>query len=59
MSAQRERARAGASFGLTTGDDALAIYQRLSAELPKIEFVGQTTLAAPGTILAMVREGAA
>ena len=57
MSAQRERARAGASFGLTTGDDALAIYQRLSAELPKIEFVGHGTLAAPGTILAMVRDG--
>src|SRR5438876_1853936 len=44
MSAQRERARAGASFGLTTGDEALAIYQRLSAELPKIEFVGYSTL---------------
>ena len=57
MSAQRERARAGASFGLTSGADALAIYQRLSTELPKIEFVGYTTLAAPGTLLAMVREG--
>jgi alanyl-tRNA synthetase len=57
MSAQRERARAGASFALTTGADAQAIYQRLSSELPKIEFVGQSTLAAPGTILAMVREG--
>jgi alanyl-tRNA synthetase len=57
MSAQRERARAGASFGLTTGADALAIYQRLSAELPKIEFVGQATLSSPGTILAMVRDG--
>jgi len=57
MSAQRERARAGASFALTSGADAQAIYQRLSAELPKIEFVGQTTLAAPGTILAMVRDG--
>jgi alanyl-tRNA synthetase len=57
MSAQRERARAGASFGLTTGADALAIYQRLSAELPKIEFVGQQTLSAPGTVLAIVRDG--
>ena len=57
MSAQRERARAGATFGLTTGADALAIYQRLSAELPKIEFVGYRTLTAPGTVLAMVREG--
>jgi alanyl-tRNA synthetase len=57
MSAQRERARAGASFGLTTGADALAIYQRLSAELPKIEFVGYQTLSAPGTVLALVRDG--
>jgi alanyl-tRNA synthetase len=57
MSAQRERARAGASFGLTSGADAVAIYQRLSAELPKIEFVGYDTLASPGTILAMVRDG--
>jgi alanyl-tRNA synthetase len=57
MTAQRERARAGASFGLTAGADAVAIYQRLSAELPKIEFVGQQSLSAPGTILAMVREG--
>jgi alanyl-tRNA synthetase len=57
MRAQRERARAGASFGLTSGADALAIYQRLSAELPRIEFVGQQTLSAPGTILALVREG--
>ena len=57
MTAQRERARAGASFGLTSGADALAVYQRLSAELPKIEFVGQHSLAAPGTILALVRDG--
>ncbi|MBM4442188.1 MAG: alanine--tRNA ligase [Candidatus Rokubacteria bacterium] len=57
MSAQRERARAGASFGLTSGADAVAVYQRLSSELPKIEFVGQQTLSAPGTILAIVRDG--
>ncbi len=57
MRAQRERARARASFGLTTGADATAIYQRLSAELPKIEFVGYQALAAPGTVLALVREG--
>jgi alanyl-tRNA synthetase len=57
MSAQRERARAGASFGLTSGADAVAIYQRLSAELPKIEFVGQHTLTSSGTVLAMVRDG--
>ena len=57
MGAQRERARAGASFGLTAGADAVAIYQRLSSELPKIEFVGQQTLTSPGTILALVRDG--
>jgi alanyl-tRNA synthetase len=57
MSAQRERARAGASFGLTAGADATAIYQRLSAELPKIDFVGYEGLSAPGTVLAMVRDG--
>ena len=57
MGAQRERARAGASFGLTSGADAVAIYQRLSSELPKIEFVGQQTLSAPGTVLALVRDG--
>jgi alanyl-tRNA synthetase len=57
MSAQRERARAGASFGLTAGADAVAVYQRLSAELPKIEFVGQQTLTSSGTILAMVKDG--
>jgi alanyl-tRNA synthetase len=57
MNAQRERARAGASFGLTTGEEAVAIYHRLSAELPKIEFVGYQTLSAPGTVLALVRDG--
>jgi alanyl-tRNA synthetase len=57
MSAQRERARAGASFALASGDEAVAIYQRLSSELPKIEFVGYDTLSAPGTILAIVRDG--
>jgi alanyl-tRNA synthetase len=56
MNAQRERARAGASFGLTTGADAVAIYQRLSADLPKIEFVGYDSLTSPGTILAIVRD---
>jgi alanyl-tRNA synthetase len=57
MEAQRERARAGAAFGLTEGAEAAAIFQRLSAELPKIDFVGHETLAAPARILAMVRDG--
>jgi alanyl-tRNA synthetase len=57
MEAQRERARARAAFG---GDDdgvAAGLYQRLSAELPRIEFVGYDTLASPARILAMVSEG--
>jgi alanyl-tRNA synthetase len=57
MEAQRERARAGASFGLTDGAQATAIYQRLSAELPAIEFVGYQQLASPAKILAIVRGG--
>ncbi|MBI3635290.1 MAG: alanine--tRNA ligase [Candidatus Rokubacteria bacterium] len=55
MAAQRARARAGASFGLTEGAEAAAIYQRLSAELPTIDFVGKETLTAPGKILVIVR----
>jgi alanyl-tRNA synthetase len=56
MEAQRERARAGAAFGLTEGAEAIALYQRLSAELPRIEFVGHDTLAAPARVLAMVKD---
>jgi alanyl-tRNA synthetase len=55
MQTQRERARAGATFG--AGDaaaDATAIYQRLGAELPAIEFVGYDTLTTPARILAIV-----
>src|SRR6266513_1767383 len=55
MQTQRERARAGATFG--AGDataEATAIYQRLGAELPAIEFVGYDTLTAPARILAIV-----
>jgi alanyl-tRNA synthetase len=57
MNAQRERARAGAAFGLTEGGEATALYQRLSAELPKIDFVGQQTLTAPATVLVIIRNG--
>jgi alanyl-tRNA synthetase len=57
MEAQRERARAGASFGLAEGAEATAIYQRLGAELPAIEFVGHGQLASPAKILAIVRAG--
>jgi len=54
MEAQRERARAKATFG--AGDDAegAAVYQRLAADIPPVEFVGYETLASPARILAMV-----
>jgi alanyl-tRNA synthetase len=57
MNAQRERARASAAFGADAGAEAGAVYQRLSAELPSVEFVGYDTLAAPARILAMVAAG--
>jgi alanyl-tRNA synthetase len=57
MEAQRERARAGATFG--SGDDAAAaVYQRLGAEVPATEFVGFDTLSSPARILAIVEAGA-
>ncbi len=55
MEAQRERARAQASFG---GDDeageSLGLYQKLSAEIPAVTFVGYETLSSPATIMALV-----
>jgi alanyl-tRNA synthetase len=58
MEAQRERARAGASFSAADGGErAAAIYQRLSAELAKPQFLGYTQLATPARILAMVADG--
>jgi alanyl-tRNA synthetase len=54
MDAQRDRARAGATFAADEGEGA-AVYQRLSAELPAVEFVGYQTLTSPARILAMVR----
>src|SRR5207244_280130 len=55
--AQRERARAGAAFGGDGDAAAGGLYQRLSAELPRIEFVGYEALASPARVLAMVSEG--
>jgi alanyl-tRNA synthetase len=57
MSAQRDRARAGAAFG--AGDDAegARLYQQLVAEVPAVEFVGYETLMAPGRVLALVNVG--
>ncbi|HZB22283.1 MAG TPA: alanine--tRNA ligase, partial [Gaiellaceae bacterium] len=57
MNAQRGRARAGAAFGATDGGESKALYQKLSADLPTIDFVGQQTLAAPAKVLAIVRDG--
>jgi len=58
MEAQRARARAGASFGAVDGGErAVAIYQQLSAELAKPQFLGYTQLATPARILAMVADG--
>jgi alanyl-tRNA synthetase len=60
MEAQRDRARASATFG--TGGaredgDGASVYQALSAELPRPEFLGYETLTAPARILAMVAGG--
>ncbi len=55
MEAQRERARAGATFGAGDESESTAVYQRLTGELPAVEFVGYETLTAPARILAMVR----
>ena len=54
MEAQRERARAGGAFQAGGDDRSVAIYQRLSAELPKPVFLGYGALTAPARILAMV-----
>jgi alanyl-tRNA synthetase len=56
MESQRARARAGASFGAGDDDgaDRSGVYQRLSTELPPVEFVGYDTLTSPARILALV-----
>jgi alanyl-tRNA synthetase len=59
MDAQRERARAGASFGVAQpeGDGALEIYRQLSSQIGKPEFLGYTQLATPARVLALVGQG--
>ncbi len=62
METQRERARASATFGAGdvgggAGDESAAVYQTLSAEIPKAEFLGYEALTAPARILAMVAGG--
>jgi alanyl-tRNA synthetase len=55
MTAQRDRARAGGTFSAGDESESTAIYQRLSSELPSVEFVGYDALTTPARILAMVR----
>jgi alanyl-tRNA synthetase len=57
MEAQRTRARAGGAFEAGEEGEGTAVYQRLSAEIPAVEFVGYDTLTTPARILAMVRGG--
>jgi alanyl-tRNA synthetase len=57
MEAQRTRARAGGAFEAGEESEGAAVYQRLSAELPAVQFVGYETLTTPARILAMVRGG--
>jgi len=56
MTAQRERARAGATFG-AAGDEGAAAFQALATELGTVTFLGYDTQAAPARILAMVLGG--
>jgi alanyl-tRNA synthetase len=57
MGAQRERARASAAFGTTEEAEAGRLYQTLSAEIPRVDFVGYDTLTSPARILALIDVG--
>jgi alanyl-tRNA synthetase len=59
MEAQRERARAKATFGADeSAADSVALYQQIGGSLARPQqFVGYETLTAPATILAMVANG--
>src|SRR5207237_513508 len=55
MEAQRERARAKATFGADDGEaESVALYQAIANEIPAVQFVGYDTLTTPAKILAMV-----
>ena len=56
MEAQRERARSSATFG-GSAEDGATPYQTLLADIPKAEFLGYESMAAPARILAMVAGG--
>jgi alanyl-tRNA synthetase len=57
MEAQRERARSSATFGGGAAEEGAAAYQTLLADIPKAEFLGYESMAAPARILAMVAGG--
>ena len=57
MEAQRERARAASSFGATEEAESAPIFGQLSSEIPRPEFLGYESLAAPARILVMVHAG--
>src|SRR5262249_22150051 len=57
MEAQRERARAAATFGAGADEESQRVYQALAGELPKVQFVGYERLASPARILAMITRG--
>jgi len=56
MEAQRERARAGAAFSADEAGATAGLFQRLSTEIPRVDFVGYETLTSPARILAMVAD---
>ncbi len=55
MEAQRDRARAGGAFAAGEEGESAAVYQRLGAEIPPVEFVGYQSLTTPARVLALVR----
>ncbi len=59
MEAQRERARASATFGAggAEGEEGASAYQTLLGDVPKAEFLGYEAMTAPARILAMVAGG--
>ena len=59
MDAQRERARAGASFAVGEGADGGAVFAAIPQTFGVQKFLGYEQLTAPARIWAIVREGTA
>jgi alanyl-tRNA synthetase len=59
MNAQRERARARATFGADSDSaDSVALYQQVQSALARPQqFVGYETLTTPATLLALIAQG--